>query len=444
MARAQAATVTGLASLGVAGLGGLLLWLMLGDFGVSMRDRAAVPSALELLRRHSASDTTISLLLSTVPAVLSMMLVPLAGYHSDRCRNRLGRRKPFLLVAAPMGCLAMLGLAASPALAAALDATLGSWSPGLATCQLMLFCLFWAVFDCAALSALSLFTGLVNDLVPAGLLGRFFAVFRIVSLTVGIAYQNWIFELTDLYLREVLVGVGLFFCLPILATALLVKEAPLPPAPPTLPREHPRLRFPFEHILACFDYRPYAWAVAAFVLASITFSPFNTFYLHFAHAAGIPKATLGTLTASGYAVSIVSAFAIGWLADRCGAVRVSTAVMTLYCAISTAGFMGVDDAASFRAFYFAHVVISGAWFTAAASMPMALFPREHFVQFNSTKELMVIFGTIFVSAVQGPVLDLSEHQYRYTLLAGAVFSLASIVCLLRLQSGRLAPRIAAR
>jgi maltose/moltooligosaccharide transporter len=180
------------------------------------------------------------------------------------------------------------------------------------------------------------------------------------------------------------------------------------------------------------------------VLASVTFSPFNTFYLHYAHAAGIHNATLGALTAAGYAVSIVSAFAIGSMADRFGALRVSAVIMTVYCAISAAGFAAVSDAASFRAFYFAHVVISGAWFTAAASMPMALFPRSSFVQFNSTKDLMVIFGTILVTGIQGPMLDLSEHDYRYTLLAGAVFSLLCVLCLLRLLSGRLAMLVAIR
>jgi hypothetical protein len=119
-------------------------------------------------------------------------------------------------------------------------------------------------------------------------------------------------------------------------------------------------------------------------------------------------------------------------------------IMTAYCAVSAAGFAGVSDAASFRAFYFAHVVISGAWFTAAASMPMALFPRARFVQFNSTKDLMVVFGTILVSGVQGPVLDLSGHDYRFTLLAGAVFSLLCIMCLVRLRSGALAAQVAAR
>ena len=197
-------------------------------------------------------------------------------------------------------------------------------------------------------------------------------------------------------------------------------------------------------MLACFRYRPYGWTVAAFMLAGVTFSPFNTFYLHYAHAAGLQKATLGALTAMGYAVSILSAFAIGWLADRFGAVRVSTVLMTMYCAVSPAGFLGVSDAASFEAFYLTHVIFSGAWFTAAASMPMALLPRANFVQFNSTKDLMVILGTIVVSSAQGPVLDLSGHDYRFTLLAGAAFSLGCVVCLSRLQSGGLAEQVAAR
>ncbi len=436
MSLTRLAGTRALPTIGWAGLGALLLWLMLGDLGVSIRDRAALPSALEMLRQHAVSDTVTSLLLSTVPAVLSLLLVPLLGHYSDRCRSRLGRRTPFLLAAAAIGCLAMLGLAAAPALAGMLHEALGDKSPGLQACRLAMFCLFWTAFSCAAIGAHSLFHGLVNDLVPARLLGRFFAAFRIVSLSAGIAYHNWIFALTDQHLGEVLVGVGLLFGLPILAMALTVKEAPLPPdaTPAAVPL--PRPGMPLRHVFDCFRDRRYGWAVAAFVLAGVTFSPFNTFYLHFAHAAGVEKATLGALTAAGYAVSIASAFAIGWLADRFGALRISTLTMLAYFVASACGFATVSDAASFRAFYFVHVVVSGAWFTAAASMPMALFARASFVQLNATKDLMVMFGLIFVSTVQGPLLDLLAHDYRFTLLAGAGFSLLCLACLARLQTGR--------
>ncbi|HEX8605695.1 MAG TPA: MFS transporter [Pseudoduganella sp.] len=415
---------------GTAALAGMLGWLLLGDLGIAMRDRAALPSGLELLRVAGATDTATSLLLSTVPALLSMFVVPLVGWRSDRHRGRLGRRRPFLLVAAPAGCAALVGLAYSPALGAAAHALLGDLSPGAQLCRLAAFGLFWTFFDCAALCALSLFTGLVNDVVPFGWLGRFYALFRIVGLGAGIAFHAWIFALTDQHLAGILVGTGVVFGAGIAAMCLGLREPPAPPAPATPAGPASRGRALPEGFTA----PPILWAIAMFVCAGITFNPFNTFYQFFAHASEVPKATLGMLTATGYAVSIGSAFAIGWLVDRCGAMRISAIVMALYCAVATLGTLMVHDAASFQAIYLCHVIVSGAWWTAAASMPMALFPRERFVQFNATKDFVVVSASILLGIVQGPVLDLSGHDYRLTLGCGAVFSALCLACLARLRA----------
>lgn len=415
-----------------AGLFAVGCWLMLGDLGIAMRERVALPSGLELLRRNAASDTTTSLLLATVPAVLSVLLVPFIGYHSDRFRSAWGRRRPFLLVIAPIGCAAMLGLALSPVLGAWTDAMLGASSPGARICNLGWFCLFWTVFECAAISAASLFTGLVNDVVPAGLLGRFFAGFRIVGLSLGIAFHTWVFALTDHYLAEILAAIGVVFALAILIMCFTVKEV-CPPGGDVPAGARCTLLVPRAHILECFRYRPYLWIVAAFVFACVTFSPFNTFCQYYAQMMGISKASLGSMTAYGYMFSIASAFGVGWLADRYGAVRMSAIFMALYCGAAAVGYLTVRDEGSFRLFYMAHIIISGAYFTAASSMPMALFPRARFVQYNSTKDLMVVFGNILVSSAQGPILDFSGHDYGLTLLSGAVFALLAIVCLLRLR-----------
>jgi hypothetical protein len=112
--------------------------------------------------------------------------------------------------------------------------------------------------------------------------------------------------------------------------------------------------------------------------------------------------------------------------------------MALHSAVSAIGFAVVWDTTSFRVFHVFHVVISDAWFNAAASMLMALFPRASFVQFNSAKDLMVVFGTILVRGIRRPVLDLSGYDYRITLLAGAVLSLLCLARLARLQTGELA------
>lgn len=416
-----------------AGLAALFFWLFVGDLSIAVRDRAALPSGLELLHRNAASDTTTSLMLSTVPALLSLLLVPFIGYHSDRFRSRWGRRRPFLLAIAPVGCVAMLGLAFSPSLGAWTDAALGALSPGLRTCKLGYFCLFWAVFECAAISVASLFTGLVNDVVPQRVLGRFYAGLRIVGLGAGIAFNTWVFALTDQYLFEILLAIGFGFVLPIVLMCLMIKEAPYVPDPALARAARRTLVVPPNHILECFAHRPYLWAVAAFMLASVTFSPFTTFCQYYAQVSGISKATLGSLTAYGYAISIASAFGIGWLVDRFGAVRVSTIVMGVYFMAVAAGYLLLTDAISFRVFYMAHVILSGAYYTAAASMPMALFPSAQFVQYNSTKDLMVVFGSILVSSLQGPILDMSGHDYHLTLLSGALFSLLSLACLARLQ-----------
>lgn len=418
-----------------AGLLAVLFWLLVGDLAISIRERAALPSGLELLRRNGASDTTTSLLMSTVPALLSVLLVPFLGYHSDRLRSRWGRRRPFLLVAAPVGCAAMLGLAFSPALGALADAALGALSPGRRLCNLAAFSLFWTIFECAGISAVSLFTGLVNDVVPPRLLGRFYAAFRIVGLGVGIAFNSWVFALTDQYLFQILLAIGVVFGLALLLVCLMVREPPADADPGGRGAGGWRaLAVPRAHVLACFAHRPFLWAVAAFMLASVTFNPFNTFYQYYAHLSGMPKSTLGTLTAYGYAISIGSAFGIGWLVDHYGALRVSSLIMGVYCGAAAIGYLSLGDPACFPWFYLAHVVVSGAWFTAAASMPMALFPKARFVQYNSTKDLMVVLGNVVVSGAQGPVLDLSGHDYRLTLLSGALFALLCVLCLARLQA----------
>lgn len=414
-------------ALPAAGIATTLGWLLLGDLGIAMRDRVALPGALELLRQHGASDTATSLLLATVPALLALVVVPWLGWHSDRT----GRRRPFLCAAATAGGLALLALAGAPALARLADAALGAWSPGLRACTLATFCLAWTLFDCAALTALAMFTGLVSDFVPPALLGRFYAAVRIVGLGVGIGFNTWVFALTERWLAQVLGTAALLFALPLLAMCLAVRERPARPSGAVAP---PRAR-----LRDCAAHPRCALAVAVFVLASVTFAPFNTFYQHYAHAAGVPKATLGALTAAGYAVSIVSAFALGTLVDRRGALPVSAALMMLYCGVAALGYGLVRDAAGFELFYLAHVALSGAWFTAAASLPMVLFPADRFVQFNAGKDLLVLLANLVVTTVQGPLLDLSGHDYRLTLASAACASLLCVACMTRLARAPVQP-----
>lgn len=416
-----------------AGLGIVIFWLLLGEFAIAMRERSALPGALELLRRHHASDTTVSLLMSSVPALLGIILGPLVSYHSDRHRGRLGRRLPYLIAATPVGAAAMVGLAACPWLGQWSDTVLGTWSPGVDNCVLAWFCLCWGIFECIAIVTLALYAGLVNDIVPFPILGRFFAAVRVVSLGAGILFNYWLFPLTDTHLFDVLAGIGILFGVGCLWMCAMVKEGPYPPVTGSGLRRAGVAQVAQDYAAACFAERRYLWVYGALMLAAVAFTPFNTFCQYYAASMGMSKATLGELTAASYMVSIVLAFFIGAAADRWGAVHVSLVMLALYVLVSSAGFALVRDAGSFAWLYVAHVVVSGAYYTASASIPMALFPRLHFLQFNAAKDLMVGVATIAAGLLQGPLLDWSGHDYSLTLLSAVALSGGGVLCLLRIR-----------
>jgi MFS family permease len=418
---------------GVAGLCALVGWLLVGELGIAVRERWAAPIGLVMLRNYGASDTMVSLLLSTVPAIISLLVVPAIGLRSDLSRSPWGRRRPYLAVSAPAGAFAMLCVAAAPALASLTHGMLRTWSPGLPALEMAYFCVFWTVFEAAAMTTAALFAGLVADVMPHGLVGRFYALIRIVGLGVAIGFNMTLFALTDAWLAEILCAIALLFGLTIPVMCLMVREGRYPAPQPDAAVLAGRLGIARIQLAQCCSQRRHLWAFAAFMLAAVTFGPFNTFSQSYALDLGLSKAELGSLTAAAYAVSIASAFGIGWLADRCGAVRIAGATMAVYAVIALAGWLLVDGVAGFRCFYVAHVIVSGAYFTAAAAMPLDLFPRAQFVRYNSSKDIMVAFANILVGTCLGALLDLSGHDYRLTLGSAALFSLLALACLGRLM-----------
>ena len=412
----------------------LVCWLLVGELGIAVHGRWAHPTGLVVLRNYAASDTTVSLLISTLPAVLSMFVVPYIGYRSDHFRSRWGRRRPFMMVSAPLGALAMAGIAFAPQIAGQLSLLLGTWSPELRIMNIGLFCVFWTIFDCAALTTATLFAGFVSDVMPRQFLGRFYAVFRIAGLGIAISFNQWVFALTDHHLFDILMTIALTFGLAIPLMCLMTREGNSPPVQEEAPVPgRGRFKLALSQLAACYTQPYYLWVFAAFMLAAVTFNPFNTFSQNYALGLRISKATLGSLTATGYTVSIVAAFGIGWLVDRFGALRISAAMMSAYFIVALTGYLCVDGPQAFQYVYLAHVIVSGAYFTAAASLPMALFPTTDFVRYNSTKETMVAFANIIVSLTQGPLLDLSGHDYRLTLASAAGFAMLALVCMSRLR-----------
>ena len=214
------------------GLAILFGWLLFGDFAWNARERAITPLAQLMLKAGGASDTMVGLLVSSLPAALGMFVAPVVGYRSDRFRSSLGRRIPFLLVSTPVAAMAMLGVSFAPAAGSRLHGAFGTYSPGLPACFLMFFSLCWVIFEVAAIVGNSLFLALINDVVPAEVLGRFFGWFRVVSLGVGSLFNFFLMGKAEVHLR------GMFACLALVygvgfgLMCLRVKEGSYPPVAP--------------------------------------------------------------------------------------------------------------------------------------------------------------------------------------------------------------------
>jgi len=107
------------------GLATLTFWLLWGDVAWSLRDRS-VPSVMQLLfQKFGASNFVSSLLISTLPYAMILLIGPIISYRSDRHRSRWGRRIPFLAIHIPFVVLSMIAVAFSPQLGELLHQGLG-------------------------------------------------------------------------------------------------------------------------------------------------------------------------------------------------------------------------------------------------------------------------------------------------------------------------------
>lgn len=411
-----------------SGLISLFFWLLLGDFAFSMRERSAQPAVQLAMKQFGASATYMSVVLAVIPPLIGMTLGPIISYRSDRHRGRRGRRLPFLLWTTPITFASMLGLALCPQLGLWTHDLMGDASFGVNILTLGYFAIFYTIFEFACIASLVLFGALVNDVVPRELIGRFYGLFRAVSLGAGMVFNYWLLGWSENHFTYVFVGVSLLFGVGFTVMCLSVKEGEYP-APPA--HSH-RLTF-FEaartYFRECFSHGYYRLVFVAMLVAGITFMPFNTFSLPYAKSLQMEMDNYGALITLSYAVSLVAAYPLGWLVDRFHALRVGIVTMVLYAASTLYGSVFVVDSDTFKYALVAHTILSGAYYTATAGLGAFLFPRSRFGQFASAASIVGATGTIAAGLVIGPLIDLTGSNYRVTFIAGLVLCICSSTAL---------------
>ncbi len=409
-----------------AGLVVLFAWLLWGDFAWNMKERTIVPVGQIVLRQFGASDFIVGLLVGSVPAAIGLIVGPIISVRSDRHRGRWGRRIPYMLIPAPIVAFSMAGLAFTAPVADWLNTFLGDNSPGLVGCRLIVFSFFWSSFEIFQTIAQAVFGGLINDVVPQEVIGRFYGLFRAVSLIAGIVFNFWLIDYAETHYKEIFLGIGLLFGVGFSIMCLMVKEGEYPPPPPREPGAGSVSKRFIEpgkaYLRECYTNPFYVWVFFAMMLGGLMALPVNTFSVFYAKSLGLTMDRYGELLVITYCFSLVLSYVLGWMADRFHPLRLGLAALVLYAITMIWGGFAATEAKAFSIAFVIHGVLTGSYFTATASLGQRLFPRAKFAQFASAAGIMGAMGFMLVPPALGWFLDRTGQVYRYTFLLGGVLA----------------------
>lgn len=410
------------------GLAILFMWLLWGDFAWQTKERATQPVVQVMMRKYQASDLMSGLLVLSLPAVIAVLAGPIISYRSDRHRGRWGRRIPFLLATVPVTTLSMGGMAFSPWIGAWIHDRMG-WSPeSLNLTVLTVLGVFWTMLDFATVAATALFGALVNDVVPRQFIGRFYGLFRIVSLTSGIIFNGYVLQHSKEHFTPILAGVGVLFGVGIALMCWRVKEGEYPPPPQPAPGEKRGFIVAVKsYARDCFSKPYYLWVFVSMALAQLAFAPVNLFSVYAAESFGMSLATYGKYTSVMYICSLLLAYPLGWMADRFHAVRVGLGALAIYALVMMVGFVGINGSESFGLVFLAHGVLSGCYFTGAAALGQMLLPKLKYGQFASAGGLLLAAGNFVLGPATGRLLDVLGHNYRYTFAVGGAIAVLAFI-----------------
>jgi hypothetical protein len=327
-------------------------------------------------------------------------------------------------MAIPVATLSMVGLAFSPILAARLQSGFGL-SPLKLNFLTVGFCgFFWVMFELASIPASTIYGALINDVVPKNIIGRFYGLFRALSLLAGIIFNYYLMGNAENHYILIFLGIGLIYGVGFTIMCLQVKEGEYPPPAPIDRRLSTGwwgvIQLSFRE---CFSNPYYLWVFLA-LSTETAFLPVNLFSLIFAKSLNMDLGLYGRYIALTYLISFVLSYFLGALADRLHPLRVGGGILGMYALVALWGGIYARDASSFAIALVLHGVLSGALYTSNASMAQRLYPHFRYGQFASAGAMLANIFRMLLAPAVGVMLDITGHNYRYTFLASFVLAVS--------------------
>ena len=417
------------------GLAVLFLWLMWGDFAYSMKDRATGTVAALMLKKFDVSDFLFGIIMISFPNFTNIFLCPIVSYRSDRHRGRFGRRIPYLLLTTPFIVIGLAGLGFTPLLARLIRQAVGAEHISYNLTALLVFCFFWIILDFGTTLAGAIFNALATDVVPTEFLGRFFAMFRAVSLGCAFLFNYFVMGYAETHALVIFLGLAALYGIGLFSICLKVREGEYPPpeeetsGPPTVKGA---VRTYFRE---CFSLPYYRWVIMASVVSGFSVVPFNIYRIFYAKSLNMDMDFYGKVSSLICLVSFVLSFFLGWFSDRFHPIRTGMVSMALQTVILFIGGRIATTESVFAWLFLVQGISIMSYNTLMASYAPRLFPREYFAQFNSAMMLINALASVIGAPLVGKFLDLTGNHYPHLFTIGGVIGLCGLGCFVMVYRG---------
>jgi hypothetical protein len=262
-------------------------------------------------------------------------------------------------------------------------------------------------------------------------LGRFYALFRALSLIAGMIFGHWLLAKSEAYFFWIFIGLATLYGVGFTLMCLKVKEGEYPhPMPMDRGGDTkgflPAAKTYFEE---CFGHSYYRLYFIAMGLSWQAFIPINLFTIFYTKSINMNLQFSGDCIALTYFFSLILAYPLGVLVDRFHPLRIGIIVQVLYAVSTLLGGLFIRDPLTFAIALVAHGIISGTWMTAVASIGQRLLPKAEFAQFASAESILKSLLAFLVGPAVGTFLDhAGHHNYRYTYLISFGINLAGLFC----------------
>ncbi|HSI09410.1 MAG TPA: MFS transporter [Rariglobus sp.] len=408
--------------------GGLIIlfaWLMFNDFFLMLMETVKPSLSGILMREHGATNTEIAFYLGTLSTMLTIWINPVVSTWSDRTRTRLGRRRPFLLAAAPPAAVALAAIPWAPEGWKWLmgipwfAAHFGSGSINGAVLAIGVCCVLFSIFNAVLLA---IFMYYFWDVVPKAVLGRFNAIAKIITTLQSFVWNYWIFGLAEKHMHWIYGLLAAFFLAAYLGSVFMVKEGAYPPPEP---RATSGVLAPIKsYFIDCFSHSYYLWFFAGFIAYQC--GNISNLYrvFHWRETLGLNLDTIGKMQAWPAVSLVLLGYPLGALIDRLNPIRVLVPSLVLWGGCNVLSFFALRGAASLLV-CMGLITLSSFIFTICINvLTVEVFPREKIGQFCSANSICQQFFVLLLTPVAGMFFDWVKN-YTYVYLWSALWQFAA-------------------